>query len=253
MFFNLILIMNVSDKSIKFIQAQLENLIKVIFVSHPIDIGKFTVRMLSKDIEIFRKKLNFDFDDYVVYPGQQPRYTGDIELYKNKKLVKKISVKTAVSGNLISTLSKLLPELDAQTDGLILAVYTCTDIKTKEYKAILILIYIPYDCVKYHDGSIYYVIQNKLDDKASNENCTEFQPLAINEAIQFEYLRHALILNEKVDQSLETAQDAAEMSAEAAKKADKAYEMSAEAAKKADKIIKDLSEIMKILKRKPSK
>ncbi len=248
--------MNVThDKSVKFVQTKLEKIIKVIFVPHPIDIGKFAVRMLANDIEIFRKDLNFDFDNYVVYPGQQPRYTGDIELYKNNKLVKKISVKTAVSGNLGPTLTKLLSDLDEQTDGLILSVFTCTDLDTKEYKAILILIYIPYECVNYYNGDIYYTIRNKLNEKALSENCTDFQPLAINEAIQFEYLWHALILNDKVDESLKISREAAEKAENAYKKADsasekaaEASEKAAEASEKADKILKEILDIKSMLK-----
>ena len=87
-------------RPIRLVQKPLSELIKVVFVQHPVDLGRFTVRLLGDILPDIKDELELEFDRIEIYPGPQPRGTGDIELFKEGKIVGRISVKTAVSGDL---------------------------------------------------------------------------------------------------------------------------------------------------------
>ncbi|MHA1470919.1 MAG: hypothetical protein ACTSSP_10220, partial [Candidatus Asgardarchaeia archaeon] len=59
--------------SVRVIQRSLRDMIKVIFIQHPIDIGRFTVQILEESLPKVKDELGIDFDDVLVYPGPQPR------------------------------------------------------------------------------------------------------------------------------------------------------------------------------------
>ncbi len=258
-----------NDKGIKFIQRPLEEIIRVIFVQHPIDIGKFTVKVISEDREALKRDLDIDFDDIKVYPGPQPRDSGDIELYKNEKIIRKINAKTAVSGDITATFKKLWSELTYDKDGLLVSIFVCNDKKTGDYKTILIFIYLPNEITQYPQEEAMYILKMKIYEKAERENCENFSPLAINDAIQFEYLRRVLITEEKVDLSIEKASEASEKSqlafekaseaseksqlafekaSEASEKSQLAFEKASEASEIAAETIEEIKEVKKILK-----
>jgi len=192
-------------KTIKLIQRKLEHLIKVYVSSTPVDIGRFSVYVIQDDVEKLGRDLNIEFDEITIYPGPQPRESGDIEFYLNKKRVKKISLKTAVTGNLKLTFRKLWNDMMVkEQDGLLLTVLICKqqiqendEIKEQDITKLLV-IYVPYACTDYSRSTVYNTIVKMLKDKAQREQWVEFRPLAINDAINFEHLRRILILEDHV-------------------------------------------------------
>ena len=186
--------------NIKLIQKELKQLIKIYISSEPVEIGRFSVLLLKKDFEQLGKELNLKYDNIGIYPSAQPRESGDVEFLLGSKCVKKISVKTAVSGNIKSTFRKLWRDIRLkEQDGVIVTVYVCKRKDLKREIAKLILIYLPHECLEYTPAEVYTVLMKELGKKGKRENCSEFTPLAINDAIQFEYLKMAVLTSESVD------------------------------------------------------
>jgi len=189
--------------SVRVIQRSLRDMIKVIFIQHPIDIGRFTVQILEESLPKVKDELGIDFDDVLVYPGPQPRESGDVELYKNKKLIAKISVKTAVTGDVKVAFKKIWHDIKNGKDGMILAVYTCKRKNTDEEVIRLIMIYLPKIVKEYDPLDVYSGFRYLMTRKAEKENCETFRPLAINDAIQFGYLRRILTIEEMAEKAYE--------------------------------------------------
>jgi len=227
-------------RPVRLIQKPLSELVKVIFVQHPIDIGRFTVRLLGEIIPEIKDELELDFDRIRVYPGPQPRGSGDIELYKGDQLIGRISVKTAVSGDLKIAFRKIWRDLERGKDGIILYFATGKRKETTEEELKLIIIYLPSGVISYNKSQVYYEILDKIDEKTRREGYEKLIPLAVNEAMMFESLRRTLIMEEIVKKASEKAEKAYEEAKKASEKAGKAY-------KEAKNIRKLLEEIKELL------
>ncbi|MGQ4915249.1 MAG: hypothetical protein ACP6IU_10990 [Candidatus Asgardarchaeia archaeon] len=250
--------------TVKVIQRSLKDIIKVIFIQHPIDIGRFTVQILEDELPKIKDELGIDFDDILVYPGPQPRESGDIELYKDKKLIEKISVKTAVTGDVKVAFKKIWHDIVNGQNGLILSVYTCRQKDTSKEVIKLILIYLPKIVAKYDQLDVYSEFRYMMERKAEKEKCIVFRPLAINDAIQFEYLRRILTAEDAAKNASDMARDASkkakeasDITKEASKTAKEAYEMAKRAYEMAEKAYKEskktrelVEEILRYLKSK---
>lgn len=187
---------------VKLIQKELEMLVKVYISPTPVDIGNFSVFVIHDDVSRIGKELNIKFDRVRIFPGPQPRKSGDVEFFLNGKIIKKISVKTAVTGNIKLTLKKLWKDMrNKKQDGIILTVYLCKKIRKEkeEDSASIVLIYLPYACNDYLLKDVYDTIIKKLKEKGEQENCDVFRPLAINDAVLFEHLKIAVITSNRVD------------------------------------------------------
>ncbi len=256
-------------RQIRLIQKPLSELIKVVFVQHPIDLGKFTVRLLNDILPSIKKELELDFDRIDIYPGPQPRGTGDIELFKGDKLVGRISVKTAVSGDLKIALRKIWRDLEKGKDGIILYFVTGERQDSSEEELKLIIIYLQSTVIAYKRTQVYFEIQDKLEEKAKNENYKKLMPLAVNEAIMFENLYRTLVMEEKVNKAYEeakrakaaikeayneaksareTAEKAYEEAKSAKETAKRAYEEANSAREMAEKAYREIQSIKSILR-----
>ena len=163
---------------------------------------------MEEDFLKVKDKFEIDFDDVIVYPGPQPRESGDVELLKNKKVVAKISVKTAVSGDVKVAFRKIWQDIKNGQNGMILAVYTCREKNSDKELLKLIMIYLPNIVKKYDPMDVYSEFRYLMQRKAERENCDIFRLLAINDAIQFEYLRKTMqaeLVAEKASQMAEKA------------------------------------------------
>ena len=238
---------------VRVIQRSLRDIIKVIFIQHPIDIGKFTVLLLEDDLLKVRDELGIDFDDVIVYPGPQPRESGDVELLKNKKVVEKISVKTAVSGDVKVAFKKVWQDIKNGQNGMILAIYTCKERETDKDVVKLIMIYLPKTVKKYSYLDVYSEFKYMMTRKAERENCDKFMPLAINDAVQFEYLRKIMIIEEATEKAIaetKKVSDVTKKLSEAVKIVSEEAKKASEEAKKAAKMTEETRDLVQeILKR----
>jgi len=155
------------------VQKPLSELIKVVFVQHPVDLGRFTVRLLGDILPDIKDELELEFDKIEVYPGPQPRGTGDIELFKEGKIVGRISVKTAVSGDLKVAFRKIWRDLERGKDGIILYFVTGKRKNVEKEDLKLIIIYIPNSVIAYTRSQVYYEIQDKIEEKKQDKKDTK--------------------------------------------------------------------------------
>jgi len=206
------------------VQKPLSELIKVVFVQHPVDLGRFTVRLLGDILPDIKDELELEFDRIEIYPGPQPRGTGDIELFKEEKIVGRISVKTAVSGDLKVAFRKIWRDLERGKDGIILYFVTGKRKNVEKEDLKLIIIYLPNSVIAYTRSQVYYEIQDKIEEKTRREGYEKLMPLAVNEAIMLETLHRSLITEKKAEKAHEEAKKAYEEAKKAHEKAEKAYE-----------------------------
>lgn len=231
-------------RPIRLVQKPLSELIKVVFVQHPVDLGRFTVRLLGDILPDIKDELELEFDKIEVYPGPQPRGTGDIELFKEGKIVGRISVKTAVSGDLKVAFRKIWRDLERGKDGIILYFVTGKRKNVEKEDLKLIIIYIPNSVIAYTRSQVYYEIQDKIEEKTRQEGYEKLMPLAVNEAIMLETLYRSLITEEKAEKAYEEARKTREEAKKAYEEAKKAHEK-AEKAYEETKIIRKLLEELK--------
>jgi len=237
---------------LKLLQEKLRRLVKVIPVSHPIDIGRFTVRVLYEILPRVKKELGIDFDALTIYPGPQPRESGDIELYKDGKLVEKISVKTDTIGNFERKVDEIWFDLEKGKSGLIV---TFMEFKKKEESTVkMVLIYINKEIARIatkHEVKIE--IHERIKEKKKKEKYDAIIPIAASDAILFEYLTISIEAGKKADKAMKYAKEAMKYAKSADEKAEKAMKYAEEAmkyAKKAFEISQEILEIIKKLKKK---
>ena len=209
-------------RSLRILQREIGELIRVVMTSYPIDLGKFTVRSLGKILPEIKDELGLDFDKIVVYPGPQPRESADIELYVKDELVKKINVKTAVSGDLEVTLRRLKKSVKMDEDGLLIA-FGIAIKGEKPIETKMLMIYIPSQIIqKYAPSEILLVVEEKLLEKIKEEKLDSIDIIALNEALQFEQAYRSII-------ALETAKKAKELAEQARDEAQQAKELAEQA------------------------
>ncbi len=208
---------------------------------YPIDIGKFTTKMLEEILPKYKDELGIDFSDIIVYPGPQPRESADIELIKDNEIVGRINVKTSVTGDLRTTLRKLVSTIKTGELGAVIIFTLCyKDEENAEVRLIIALI--PEEILKhYRIEDIMETIYEKMDAKAKEEHFSKIEPLALNDALELERTRTALEARDMAEVAGKEARKAREMAEEARKAADeareeakKAYEMAEKAKKAAD-------------------
>ncbi|MHA1230317.1 MAG: hypothetical protein ACTSPQ_06690 [Candidatus Helarchaeota archaeon] len=232
-------------KDFHLIQKDLYDSIKIVIPTHPIDIGKFTTKSLKSILFDEKKELEIDFDDIRIYPGQQPRESMDVELIKNKEIVGKLNVKTAVSGNLESTIRKLISSTKRGCIGtLILLSLFYKNEKNIIPKMIIILI--PEDILSfYRPTMIEEAIRSKLDQKIKKEKYNKYEILAFNDAIEFERVRDTIRAVEIAIESKEITSQIFNLATEAKKEATEAKKEAMEAKKEATEAKKEAMEAKK--------
>ena len=226
----------------RFIQETIRKLIKIIVPKHPIDIGKFTVRLLKDILLEHKDELGLDFDDIIIHPGPQPRESADIELIKGNKITGKINVKTAVSGDLKVALRRLVDTIKAGESGII--IITSLFYKNREdVEAKMIIIYMPEELLKYYKTSdIYDVILEKIEEKITKEGYKKAEFLALNEALELERTKLSV-------EAKEEASEAKKLAEEARDEAKKAREEASEGKKLAKEAKDEIKEVRKIVEK----
>ena len=237
-------------RSLKILQRKIGELIKVVMTPYPIDLGKFTVRSLGKILPKVKDQLNLEFDKLIVYPGPQPRASADIELYLKDELVKKINVKTAVSGDLETALRRLKKSLKIGEDGLLIAF--CIAIKDeKPIETKMLMIYIPSQILhEYTPSEILVIIEEKLLEKARKEKLDSIDIIALNEALQFEQTYRSIIASEEAKQAkalAEQARNEAKQAKELAEQARNEAKQAKELAEQARNEAKQAKELAKLI------
>ena len=193
--------------AVKLAQEELARLIKVSMITSPVDLGVFTVRVLEDVLPKVAGELGLSFDYLEIHPGPQPRESADIELYYAGRIMTKISVKTAVTGELRNALKKLRQSLQPGEDGLI--VLFAVAVKGEEGEAKMLLIYMPWEVFeRYGDGEILVEVERKIKEKAEREGLENLKPLALNEAILFDTAYKVILASEAAQDSLKAAQEA---------------------------------------------
>ncbi|MHA1664504.1 MAG: hypothetical protein ACTSVW_01555 [Candidatus Njordarchaeales archaeon] len=231
---------------IRLIQKPLRELVKVFFIPHPVDLGRFSVRILSKILREKMKDLELEFDKIEVYPGPQPRESGDLELYFKGKLVRRISVKTAVMGDIKVAFRKIWRDISRGLDGIILAFYTGKKKGAEEEDLKLILIYLPAGVIGYNSNQVLEEIQLKFEEKMLKENYEKLEPLAINEALMFEMIYRSIMAEEKIMEIGKLAEKAYEEAKKAGERAEKAYEEAKKAGERAEKAYEEAKKTRKL-------
>ncbi|MGQ4891276.1 MAG: hypothetical protein ACP6IP_02190 [Candidatus Njordarchaeia archaeon] len=208
----------------RLIQKTLRKLIKVVVPAHPIDIGRFSARMLMDILKENIDKLGLKFDDIIIHPGAQPRESADIELIKEGKIVTRISVKTSVSGEIIVTLRRLINSVRRGEDGIVVAAalfYKSED----EVDTKMIIIYLPNEILTmYNTNDIYDAIMEKIKEKTKREGYEKSEFLAINEALEIERTKLALEARDEAAEAKKLAMEARDEAAEAKNEAKKVGE-----------------------------
>ncbi len=233
-------------RSLRILQREIGDLIKVAMASYPIDLGKFTVRSLRKILPRAKDELGLEFDEIIVYPGPQPRESADIELYVNGELVKKISVKTAVSGNLEVALRRLRRSIKINEDGLLIA-FGVAIREEKPIETKMLMIYIPAQIIQqYVSQEILLIVEGKLQEKIRKEKLDSIDLIALNEAIQFEQAYRSILAQETAEQARDEAKQAKKLVEEARDEARQAKELAEEArdeARQAKELAKEAKEL----------
>ncbi len=190
-------------EKINFIQKQIEQLIRVLIPSHPIDIGKFTTKTLEDLIKSVKNEIGFDFEEVRVYPGAQPKESSDIELIKNGEIVAKINLKTAVSGDIKVALRKLAKSIKGKEIGAV-AFFALFYKDNDNVDVKMVIALIPGETFDYYEiPDIYSAIQAKIDEKIRKERYVKVETLAVNEAIEFLRAYESIITREMVEKSKE--------------------------------------------------
>ena len=229
-------------KSVKIVQEHLPDIIKVVFLPAPIDLGRFTVRILEETLPKIKEELGLDFDSVKVYTGAQPRESGDIELYKDGKLVKKISVKTAVTGEIRVTLRKIWHDLVKGIDGIIIA-FAFAKTGKKEDLTKILLIYLPSEVAKHTREDVLEEIETLVVERARAEGFQSIRFFAVNEALMFELVYRSVIAEEKAEQAYKEAKKAREKAEQAYGETKKAREKAEQAYKEAKKVREEIREV----------
>jgi len=179
---------------------------------HPIDIGKFSTRSLDVILRDLREELQLDFDEIIVHPGPQPRDSADIELFKQGRIIGKINVKTAVSGDLKATLRKLTDSIRTGEMGAIILFALCyRDEEHVDTKMIIVLL--PEDVFKYYKlPDVYEVLQEKIRNKAKTENYIRIEFLAVNDAIELIRAKEAILARDMAEAAYNAVKEAKEES-----------------------------------------
>ncbi|MHA1608069.1 MAG: hypothetical protein ACTSWP_11155 [Candidatus Freyarchaeota archaeon] len=216
--------------SVKLVQKELRELVRVVLPPHPVDLGKFTTVILGRVLKDVKKELGLDFDELEVHPGPHPRESADIELIKEGVISRRINVKTCVSGDLKVTLRRLVDSIRLGEDGAVVVFALCH--KGKSVEARMIIALIPEEALrKYGSLEIYDVIQGKIKEKTVKEGYDVIEPLAVNDAIELERARtaieaydHANKAYKEVKEAKEESKKIREEARQAREEARKAYE-----------------------------
>ncbi|MGQ4892785.1 MAG: hypothetical protein ACP6IP_09910 [Candidatus Njordarchaeia archaeon] len=234
--------------SIKIVQERLSSLIKIALLPAPTELGRFTVRILEAMLPKYKDELGLDFDYMRIHTGAQPRDSGDIELYKDKNLVKRISVKTAVSGKISTALYKLWKDIVDGMDGIII-VFCFAKKGEGEEKAKMLLIYIPHETIKYKKEEVLDEIEAKINERRIREGYVLLQPFAVNEALMFETVYKTTKLEEEMAKTREKTEEIYEEARKASEKAEKAYEEAKEIRKELGDVKREISELVDSIKK----
>jgi len=235
-------------KSIRIVEEEIAKLIRVVFIPYPIYLGNFTLIVLKNILPKVKDKLNLDFDEIEVYPGPQPRESADIELYRDGKIIKKINVKTSISGNLKRTLYNLYKSRKYGEDGLII-VFMSPRKMGETLPMQMVIIYIPSEIFqKFSRTDIIGIIENKLDEKIIKEGFDSLNPIAVNEAIMFELAYKAIIAAEKAEKAFNEAREAREEARKAREEAEKAFNEARKAREISEKLLNISKVILEMLK-----
>ncbi|MGQ4833849.1 MAG: hypothetical protein ACP6IS_08125 [Candidatus Asgardarchaeia archaeon] len=81
-----------------------------------------------------KDELKLDFDDFKANPVTHPRDTADVVLFKGGAIVRKLTVKTAVSANIRTAIRKMQQERRFDEDGLLIFGLYC--VKNKKEKVL---------------------------------------------------------------------------------------------------------------------
>jgi len=223
--------------SVKLAQRKLMETIKISMITSPVDLGVFTVRVLAKILPEIAGELGLEFEEVVVYPGPQPKESADVELYVNGKPVKKLSVKTAVSGIIKTAVGKLKREVRDGEDGLVIAFAAAEGKK----EALVLLIYIPYETLReFGSEETAEAIKAKIEEKAVREGIESLYILALNEAILFDTAYRVLTIQESILRTEKKANEAWEIAGKAWEEAKKAREASEKVMKMLERLVREL-------------
>jgi len=232
---------------VSFIQKRLEELVKVIVPTHPIDIGAFTAKTLEEIIRESKNYFDVEFDDVRVYPIAQPRESSDIELLKDNEVVKKINLKTAVSGNIGVALRKLAKTIRDKEIGA-LAFFVLLYREENEADAKIIIAIIPSEVFFNYDISdIYEVIISKVEQKIEKEKYLRWQILAVNEAIELMRAKEAILAHDAAEKAKKIAEEARDEAKKAREEAEKAKKIVEELKGEVKKIYEIVRRVLEIL------
>jgi len=166
-------------------QKRIADLLEFIVTNEKIEIGKSVVAYLEKLLPEVKETLKLDFDKFEVRPGAHPRAMADVLLFKNGQVVRKLTVKTAVSANIRAAIKRMQQEKRYDEDGLLIFGLYCVRGGKKE--KVLGLILIP-RIVLYNEAreAIYAAIIDKVEEKKQKEKFDELSIVAMNESIILE-------------------------------------------------------------------
>ncbi|MEX2689966.1 MAG: hypothetical protein ACP6IQ_04990 [Candidatus Njordarchaeia archaeon] len=237
-------------RDVTLIQEALRKLIRVVMPPHPIDIGKFSTRSLDVILRDLREELQLDFDEIIVHPGPQPRDSADIELFKQGRIIGKINVKTAVSGDLKATLRKLTDSIRTGEMGAIILFALCyRDEEHVDTKMIIVLL--PEDVFKYYKlPDVYEVLQEKIRNKAKTENYIRIEFLAVNDAIELIRAKEAILARDMAEAAYNAVKEAKEMANKAYNAAKEAKEESKKTKEALNKLENKVDRILDLLSKK---
>jgi len=186
--------------TLRIIQRGLSELIREIYIMDPISIGEFTTKYLEDILPKHKEELGLDFDKLIVYPSQQPRESADIELYKEGRLIKKISVKTAVTGRIEPHIRALKKDAKNGMDGMLI-LYTKFQKNGKTLRVVMIVFLIDKSAlINYPTRAIVSEISDRLERKEIEEKVT-IKIILINEALMFELAYNAIKSRELAEEN----------------------------------------------------
>ncbi len=167
-------------------QRKISELLDFLIVKEKIELGKATVEYLKSILPEIRDTLNIDFDDFRVNPGGHPTETANVELLKNRVVTAKITVKTAVSGNIRAAIKRMQQEKRYNEDGMLIFGLYCVR-NEKEKDLVLGIVLIP-RFVLYNEprDAIYESILEKVKEKQKKEGYKEISVVAMNESTLLE-------------------------------------------------------------------
>ena len=188
--------MTISD----IIQRKITELIEIAITGEAVEIGRSACNLLKKCLPEIKNDLKLDFDSFVVNPSTHPRDSADIMLYKNNKLIRKISVKTAVSANIRATIDRLKKEKHYDEDAII--IFGLFAKKNKASKKVFALILIPKEILfEFSKDRLYNAILTRIDEKKQKEKYDDLFIMAINESVILETATSALQASKLAEQN----------------------------------------------------